>query len=67
MSKRRPLVEEDVLRIIRRDGRFCLNPLMWRHAGRVKLLESMRKRGVLRKRSYKLNYVEYTLKENAHE
>ena len=64
MSKRKQTTEEDVLRIIRRDGRYGINLLMYRNKSKAKLLESMRKRGIVKRVNFKLNYTEFTIPES---
>ena len=59
MSKRKPLTEADVLRIIKRDECFAINPLMHRNRAKASLLNSMYKRGLLSRVVYKLNHIQY--------
>lgn len=55
----KPLNEADVIRIIRRDGRYHINPLADRNRGPMKLLERMAESGLLTKRKFKPDWVEY--------
>ena len=60
MTKLDQQTEANVLRIVHKYGQYNLNPLAWRNRHKMRVLGSMVKRGLLKKRTIKLNYVEYT-------
>lgn len=61
MTRKAPLDEFRILTICHSRGEdgFNLNPLAWRNSTLAKRLESMRKRGLLTRRRFKLDYVVY--------
>jgi len=59
--KRKPLTELVVLAICRRHGDFQLNPLAYRNRSRLKLVEKMRRDGVLLRTRYKPGDWRYTI------
>lgn len=64
MAELRPVTEADVLRIIKRDGRFFINPLAYRNRKKLIVAESMAKRGLITKHSIRLDYTEYRANAN---
>lgn len=64
MTQLRPVTEDDVLRIIKRDGRYYLNPLAYSSKKKLVVAESMAKRGLITKHPIRLDYTEY--RANAH-
>lgn len=64
MANLRPVTEADVLRIIKRDGRYYFNPLAYSSRKKRVVAESMYKRGLITKHPIRLDYVEYRANAN---
>ena len=64
MTDLRPVTEADVLRIIKRDGRYFFNPLAYRNRKKFVVAESMAKRGLITKHPIRPDYTEYRSNAN---
>ena len=58
--KRKPFTEQTIFNVIGSQERFTINPLAWRNAGRMKILDRLEREGRIQCRRFKCDYFEYT-------